>query len=170
MSNTDRVGDLCDVSSLSISERGYEVQVKVINYFAPRYVPGGKVIYLGDTSNKDLYRNDAILKEICIPISEHRKLPDIVIYDEARQWLFLIEVVTSHGPVSPKRMLELEEFLKDCRVGKVYVTAFPDKAEFKKNVADIAWETEVWIADTPDHIIHYNGDRFIGPRKSPTDD
>jgi len=170
MSNTDRVVDLCDVSSLSIPDQGFEVQVKVINYFAPRYVPGGKVLYLGDMANKDLYRNDVILKEIGIPISEYSKFPDIVIYDEARQWLFLIEVITLHGPVSPERMLELEESLKDCRVGKVYVSAFPDKAEFKKYVADIAWETEVWIADTPDHIIHYNGDRFIGPRKTPTDD
>jgi hypothetical protein len=77
--------------------------------------------------------------------------------------LFLIEAVTSHGPVSPKRWVELEKAFKDCTVGLVYVTAFPDRAEFRKNAADIAWETEVWIADNPDHMIHFNGDRFLGP-------
>jgi len=140
------------------------IQAAVIEEFAPRFAPGAKVLYIGDTAKKDLYVNTEILEKIGIPITEHSKLPDIVIYDEEKEWLFLIEVVTSHGPVSPKRVLELEDFLKDCKIGKVYVTAFPDKAEFRKHIADVAWETEVWIADNPDHMIHFNGDRFIGPR------
>jgi hypothetical protein len=141
-----------------------EVQVAVIEQFAPRFAGGAKVLYLGDTANKDLYADKAGLGKIGIPITEHSKLPDIVIYDESKEWLYLIEVVTSHGPVSPKRILELEDFLKDAKVGKIYVTAFPDKSEFRKHIADIAWETEVWIADNPDHMIHFNGDKFIGPR------
>ena len=141
-----------------------EVQAAVINEFAPRFAAGAKVLYIGDTANKDLYCNKELLKEIGIPITEHSKLPDIVIYDDNKEWLFLIEVVASHGPVSPKRVIELEDFTKECKAGKVYVTAFPDKIEFKKHVADIAWETEVWIAENPHHMIHFNGDRFIGPR------
>ena len=141
-----------------------EVQAVVIEEFAPRFAGGAKVLYLGDTANKDLHIDKKGLERIGIPITEHSKLPDIVIYDEEREWLFLIEVVTSHGPVSPKRMLELEDFLKDSKAGRIYVTAFPNKSEFKKHIADIAWETEVWIADNPDHMIHFNGDRFIGPR------
>lgn len=140
------------------------IQAAVIEEFAPRFSPGAKVLYIGDTAKKDLYVNSKGLEEIGIPITEHSKLPDIVIYDKDKEWLFLIEVVTSHGPVSPKRVLEMEEFLINCNIGKVYVTAFPNKAEFRKHVADIAWETEVWIADNPDHMIHFNGDRFIGPR------
>ena len=141
-----------------------EVQAAVIEQFAPRFAGGAKVLYLGDTANKDLYVDEKELEKIGIPITEHSKLPDVIIYDEEHNWLFLIEVVTSHGPVSPKRMLELEDFLKESKVGRIYVTAFPDKSEFKKHIADIAWETEVWIADNPDHMIHFNGDRFIGPR------
>lgn len=91
-------------------------------------------------------------------------MPDIVLFAKNRNWLFLIEVVTSHGPVSPKRLIELEEMLKNCDVGKIYVSAFPDLKEFKKHTSDIAWETEVWIAEMPDHLIHFNGDRFLGPR------
>lgn len=140
------------------------IQAAVIEEFAARFAPGAKILYLGDTANKDLHVNKEVLKEIGIPITEHSKLPDIVIYDKDREWLFLIEVVTSHGPISPKRMLELEDFLQNCKIGKVYVTAFPDKAEFRKHIAEIAWETEVWIANNPDHMIHFNGDRFIGPR------
>lgn len=140
------------------------IQAAVIEEFAPRFAPGAKVLYIGDTAKKDLYVDSETLKKIGIPITEHGKLPDVVICDEDKEWLFLVEVVTSHGPVSPKRVLELEDFLKDCKTGKVYVTVFPDKAEFRKHSADIAWETEVWIADNPDHMIHFNGDRFIGPR------
>ena len=141
-----------------------EVQAAIVEQFAPRFANGGVILYLGDTAKKDLSIDDKYLLELGIPIDQHSKLPDVVIFDSKRNWLFLIEAVTSHGPVSPKRLLELEEFLKDCKVGKVYVTAFPDMSEFKKHSNNIAWETEVWLMDIPDHMIHFNGDRFIGPR------
>lgn len=142
-----------------------EVQAAVVEEFASRFAPGGKLLYIGDTEDKDLYVNTSGLEALQLPITEHSKLPDIVISDDKRGWLFLVEVVTSHGPVSAKRLVELEDFTKDCPYGIVYVTAFPNAREFKKHVDDIAWETEVWLSDTPDHMIHFNGDRFIGPRK-----
>ena len=141
-----------------------EVQVAIVEQFAPRFANGGMLLYLGDTAKKDLYVDEKTLKELGIPIDQHSKLPDVVVFDSSRNWLFLIEAVTSHGPVSPKRIVELEAFLKDCKVGKVYVTAFPDMTEFKKHSTNIAWETEVWLMEVPDHMIHFNGDRFMGPR------
>ncbi|MBX9853340.1 MAG: hypothetical protein K2X86_16465 [Cytophagaceae bacterium] len=141
-----------------------EVQAAIVQSFAARFANGGSVLYLGDTAKKDLHIDKEKLKELGIPIDQHSKLPDVVIHDEKKNWLFLIEAVTSHGPISPKRIIELEEFLKDCKAGKIYVTAFPDFAEFKKHSNNIAWETEVWLADIPDHMIHFNGDRFMGPR------
>jgi type II restriction enzyme len=140
------------------------VQAAIVHNFAARFTKGGSVLYLGDTAKKDLYVDEKKLKELCIPIHQHSKLPDVIIYDHIKNWLFLIEAVTSHGPVSPKRIVELEEFLKDCKAGKIYVTAFPDFTKFKKHSNNIAWETEVWLADTPEHMIHFNGDRFMGPR------
>ena len=92
------------------------------------------------------------------------KLSMLFCMKKKHNWLFLIEAVTSHGPVSPKRIIELEKFLKDCNAGKIYISAFPDFREFKKHTADIAWDTEVWLMDSPEHMIHFNGDRFIGPR------
>ncbi len=111
-----------------------------------------------------MYVDNETLASLGIPIDQHSKLPDVVIYDEERNWLYLVEAVTSHGPVSPKRVVELEAFLTDCTAGKIYVTAFPDFSEFKKHSKEIAWETEVWIMEIPDHMIHFNGDRFMGPR------
>lgn len=144
--------------------RHNEVQAAVVQEFAPRFAPGARVLYLGDTAKKNLYVDNAALKELGISITDHDKLPDIVLYDEKRHWLFLIEAVTSHGPVTPKRIVELDAMFAECEVGRVYVTAFPDFAEFRKHLKSIAWETEVWIAEMPDHMIHYNGDRFLGPR------
>jgi len=141
-----------------------EVQAAIIELFIPIFAKNSKVVYIGDTAKKDLFLENDILEKLNIPIDQHSKLPDVVIYDEQKDWLYLIEAVTSHGPVSPKRVIEIEEFLKDCKSGKIYVTAFPDFAEFKKHSKDIAWETEVWIVDFPDHMIHFNGDKFVGPR------
>lgn len=141
-----------------------EVQAAIIEQFAPRFAKGGTLLYMGDTAKKDLFLYEQGLIDLNIPITQHSKLPDVVIYDPNRNWLFLIEAVTSHGPVSPKRIVELEDLLKDCKAGKIYVTAFPNMQEFKRHSNNIAWETEVWLMDIPDHMIHFNGDRFIGPR------
>jgi type II restriction enzyme len=119
---------------------------------------------LGDTAKKNLYLDTVSLGKLGIPITDHDKLPDVVLYDEMRSWLFLIEAVTSHGPVTPKRVIELDAMFAECKIGRVYVTAFPDFAEFRKHLRTIAWETEVWLVEMPDHMIHFNGDRFLGPR------
>jgi len=141
-----------------------EVQAEIVEEFASRFAIGSILLYLGDTENKDLHVDKEKLESIGIPITEHSKLPDVVIYDESKNWLYLIEAVTSHGPMSPKRVVELEKFLKRCKAGKIYVSAFPDFSEFKKHTNNIAWETEVWIMEFPEHMIHFNGDRFLGPR------
>lgn len=140
------------------------VQAGVVNLFASRFAKGSLLLYLGDTAKKDLYMDSRMLKDIGIPIDQHSKLPDVVIFDPERNWLYLIEAVTSHGPVTPKRIVELEDLLKKCTAGKIYVSAFPDFAEFKRHTRNLAWETEVWIMEHPDHMIHFNGDKFIGPR------
>ncbi|WP_236974831.1 BsuBI/PstI family type II restriction endonuclease [Membranihabitans maritimus] len=141
-----------------------EVQIAIIREFAPRFAPGSSLLYVGDTAKKDLYLDVSGLEALSIPIDQHSKLPDVVLYDRERNWLFLVEAVTSHGPVSPKRIIEMEEMMASCSAGKVYVTAFQDFREFKRHTDRLAWETEVWIVDFPDHMIHFNGDRFMGPR------
>ena len=139
------------------------LQRLVVQEFGERFAQGSKLIYLGDTANKRLYRDEKTLESLHIPELNRDKLPDVVLYDPKQEWVFLIEAVTSHGPVSPKRHAELESMFDECPAERIYVTAFLDFATFKKYAADVAWESEVWIADSPDHMIHFNGDKFLGP-------
>lgn len=146
-----------------------DLQRQIVEHFAPRFAPGSVVLYLGDTANKRLVIDKSLLSRLKIPEMKHDKLPDVVLYDENRKWIFLVEAVTTHGPISPKRYKELEAVFSKSPCERVYVTAFPDFTTFKKYVIDIVWESEVWIADNPDHMIHFNGDKFLGPYPTQVD-
>jgi hypothetical protein len=139
------------------------LQAAIVMDFAPRFAPASLLLYLGDTAQKHLHVDQTLLDVLKIPVTKHDKLPDVVLHLPTKNWLFLIEAVTSHGPVSPKRKHELEAVLEGCPIPRVYVSAFPDLKEFRRHAENIAWETEVWIAEMPDHLIHFNGDKFLGP-------
>jgi len=135
----------------------------IINEFAPRFAPGSEVIYVGDTGSKAGYFQTERLEELGVYIDQRGKLPDVVLHQEDRGWLFLVESVTSHGPVDAKRHNELAALFERARPGLVYVTAFPDRVVMGRYLNQISWETEVWCRDAPSHLIHFNGDRFLGP-------
>jgi len=135
----------------------------IIEEFLPRYGYGAEVLYVGDAADKYLVRDDVRLKELDIFGLSHGELPDIVAYSPDRRWLYLIEAVYSSGPVSPIRHLELSRLTARCKADIVYVTAFLNREAFRKFAADISWETEAWIADAPDHLVHFNGHSFRGP-------
>jgi len=138
-----------------------KLQAKIIEEFRGRFCSDANVVYVGDTAKKLLYVNEDLLKELKIPITKHDKLPDVVLYDSQKNQLLLIEAVTVHGPLSPKRQIELEETLEHCKAKRIYISAFPDFHEFKRHIDNIAWETEVWIENNPDHMIHFNGPKFF---------
>ena len=138
----------------------------MVTDFGPRFAPGSILVYLGDAANKLLHVDEERLARLGVPLTEHHKLPDVALYDEERNWLFLIEAVTSHGPVTPKRIEELELTLRDCSATRLCIRAFPDFRQFKRRLDKIAWETEVWVAEIPDHLIHFNGDKFLGPSRT----
>lgn len=144
-----------------------QLQRDIVEKFAPAFAPGARLLYLGDTAKKHLHVETEALKALEIPITKHDKLPDLVLHMPERGWLMLIEAVTSHGPVSPKRKHELDAVLKDCPLPRIYVSAFPSFTEFKRHLNDIAWETEVWIAEIPGHMIHFNGEKFLAPPPKP---
>lgn len=135
----------------------------IVEEFGPRFVPGGILIYVGDTGEKFGFFNEQALLDLGVSVDSHGKMPDAIIYCPMRNWLLLIEAVTSHGPVNAKRHNELQQLFKDSTAGIVYVTAFPNRSVMAQYLADIAWETEVWVADAPSHLIHFNGERFLGP-------
>lgn len=138
-----------------------KLQVKIVEEFRRRFCPNSTVIYVGDTARKLLHIEEKLLEKLNIPITKHDKLPDVVLYDAKENHLFLIEAVTAHGPLSPKRQIELEDTLKACKVKKIYISAFLDFREFKRHIDNIAWDTEVWIESNPDHMIHFNGPKFF---------
>jgi hypothetical protein len=135
----------------------------IIEEFAPRFTPGAQLIYAGDTGEKWGYFDAVTLEELGVVVDSHGKMPDVMLYWPENNWLILVESVTSHGPVNPKRHAELARLFEDSTVGIVYVTAFPTRSIMGKYLGDIAWETEVWVADSPSHMIHFNGERFLGP-------
>lgn len=141
-----------------------KLQKAILEEFAPRFAPNSSCLYVGDTTEKDLIKDSYSLQQLGFDITLHDKMPDVILYKEDMHWIYFIEAVTSVGPINPKRIQEIAELTKDVQCGKIYVTAFLDFKTFKKFSEELAWETEVWIADMPEHMIHLNGDRFLGPR------
>lgn len=135
----------------------------IIELFAPRFVRGATLLYAGDTGDKYGYFDRDALAALGVVIDDHGKLPDVVLHDKERNWLILAEAASSHGPVDAKRHGELARLFANSTAGLIYVSAFPSRATMRKYLADIAWETEAWTADEPDHITHFNGERFLGP-------
>jgi len=143
-----------------------QLQRAIIEEFAPRFAPNSECLYVGDTIEKDLVKNENKLRELGFAITLHDKMPDVVLYSSQKNWIYFIEAVTSVGPMEPKRIKEIEEMTTGVTAGKIYVTAFLDFKTFKMFSESLAWETEAWIAETPDHMIHLNGDKFLGPHNN----
>ncbi len=140
--------------TIALSPGGQNILVdRIIDDFCSVFTPGGRTIYVGDTDEKFAYFDEALLKSLGVQIDSHGKMPDVVIYYEKKNWLVLIEAVTSHGPVNPKRMSELKKLFKGCKAGLVFVTAFIDRQSMLKYLDEISWETEVWVAESPAHLI-----------------
>lgn len=144
--------------------RHNELQKAIIQEFAPRFAPNSECLYVGDTIEKDLVKNVDKLKELGFEITLHDKMPDVVLYREDKDWIYFVESVTSVGPMDAKRILEITEMTKSVAAGKIFVTAFLDFKTYKRFSENLAWETEVWIAEMPEHMIHLNGDKFLGAR------
>ncbi|MBQ8759860.1 MAG: restriction endonuclease [Bacteroidales bacterium] len=141
-----------------------QLQKAIIEEFAPRFAPDAECLYVGDTVQKDLVKLENQLEGLGFAITLHDKMPDVVLYREDKDWIYFIEAVTSVGPMDPKRLQEITSMTKDVTAGKIFVTAFLDFKTYKRFSDQLAWETEIWIAEFPDHMIHLNGDKFLGPR------
>ncbi|WP_353808841.1 BsuBI/PstI family type II restriction endonuclease [Agromyces sp. SYSU T00194] len=150
--------------ALTLKAGGQNVLIKaMIDDFCGYFIPGGEVIYIGDADSKLLHFDEALLSSLGVTVDTHGKLPDLVVYQPTTNWLFLMEAASSHGPVDAKRHGELTRLFAGSKAGLIYVSCFPDRATMRKFLADLAWETEAWCASDPTHMIHLNGDKFLGP-------
>jgi hypothetical protein len=141
------------------------LQKQIIEDFLAIFGHGAEVLYVGDTADKSLFVNQSQLAALQFFELAYDKLPDVVAYSKSKNWLYLIEAVTTANPITELRRRTLSKLVESCPADVIYITAFPDRASYRKFAKDIAWETEVWIADAPEHMIHFNGDKFLGPHK-----
>lgn len=152
---------------LTLGAGGQNVLIKqMIDDFCAYFIPGGEVLYIGDADSKLMHFDEQKLAELGVVVNTHGKLPDLVVYQPDKNWLFLMEAASTHGPVDAKRHGELSALFADSTAGLVFVSCFPDRAVMRKFLADLAWETEAWCASDPTHMIHLNGDRFLGPHEA----
>ncbi len=149
---------------IKISPGEHSLLIKaIVEDFAPRFAPGCVLVYVGDTGEKWGYFDEKLLSKLGVTVDSHGKMPDVVLFCPDENWLLLVESVTSHGPVDAKRHAELAELFARASAGLVYITAFPSRAVMARYLSEIAWETEVWVAEAASHLIHFNGPRFLGP-------
>ena len=159
---------LPDSKTLTLSPGKHSALLKrIIADFCARWTPGARVLYVGDTQHKFALFDREVLERLGVSIDLHGKMPDLVVYAAEHDWLILIEAVTSHGPVDEKRHEELQEMFGGSSASLLFVTAFLDRQTMARHVASIAWETEVWVADSPSHLVHFDGEHFLSPDIAP---
>jgi BsuBI/PstI restriction endonuclease domain/BsuBI/PstI restriction endonuclease HTH domain len=155
---------LPDGVEVRLSPGGQNDLIKlVIEQFCGRWTPGGRVLYVGDAGGSDPLYDERSLVLLGVNLDRHGKFPDLIVHLPDRNWLVLMEAASSHGPVDSKRHAELQRLFGSSTAGLVFVSCFPSRSEMRRYLREIAWETEVWCADAPSHLIHFNGERFLGP-------
>ena len=138
-----------------------QLQKAIIENFLAIYGKGCEVLYVGDTSDKLLYKDEEVLRDLNFFDLEHDELPDVVAYNKEKNLLFLIEAFHCTGQWDKTRLYKVRSKLKNCNANVIYVSAFETIDQFRTISNNIAWETEVWIADIPEHMIHFNGWKFL---------
>ena len=142
-----------------------ELAITVIEKFGPHFASGTTILYLGDKANMFVIYGQERLQQLGVSITPYNELPDIILYNEVRNWLFLIEAGILHKAVTHKRRKDLESLFIECKAFRIYVSAFRSYSQYRQYSSHIAWKTHVWIAAMPDHMIHYNGEKFLGPHE-----
>ena len=155
---------VADGQAVTLSSGGQNILIEqLIHEFAPRFTPDGQILYIGDTAEKFAFFDAAALNTLGVITEAHGKMPDLIIHFREKDWLVLIEAVTSHGPIDAKRRAELQALFEGSSAGLVFITAFLTRKAMNAYLSRLAWETDVWVAEAPSHLIHFNGDKFLGP-------
>lgn len=121
------------------------------------------MLYIGDTAKKLLFMDAEGLQQLGIRELSREMLPDVVAYEPERNWIFMVEAVYTSNPISRLRHMNLLKITSSCTAGPIFVSAFESMQMFGRYAKHISWETEVWVAENPEHMIHFDGDRFLGP-------
>lgn len=131
--------------------------------FVPHFAPDSHFIYVRETGDKKRHFDEAALESLGVTTGIKNDMPDVVIHHAEKNRLFLIDTITGKGPINSQRRRELAALFQNSSVGLIYVTAFLTRSEMANYVGEISWETEVWVQEAPTHLIHFDGERFLGP-------
>lgn len=149
---------------ISLNGGGQNSLIKaMIEDFCGFFVPQGEVLYVGDAESKLKVFEEDRLRLLGVKLDRHGKFPDLIVYRPDKNWLFLMEAASTHGPVDHTRKNELSQIFTSREAGLVYVSCFPDLVTMRRFLTNLAWETEAWVATDPTHMIHLDGDKFLGP-------
>lgn len=138
-----------------------QLQKAIIENFLAIFGRGCEVLYVGDTCNKLLHTDEDELRELGFFELKHDELPDVLAYNREKNLLFLVEAFHCTGQWDSTRLFKVKNKLANCKADVVFVSAFETLEQFRTKSNNIAWETEVWIADMPEHMIHFNGWKFL---------
>ena len=145
----------------------------VIEEFAPRFLKRPHVLWLSESGNKVVARDDRLARALGIEIDPSKSLPDIILVDlgddaGGREMLVVFtEVVATDGPINRQRKAALMKMAKEAGFEEAhlaFLTAFMDRSAtfFRKAIVEIAWGSFVWFAAEPDHLIDMHNGK---PRK-----
>jgi hypothetical protein len=135
----------------------------MVEEFCPRWTPGGQILYIGDAGKDEPVFEEGALSELGVTLDKHGKFPDLMVHLPDRDSLVLLEAASSHGPVDAKRYREARTLCSTTSADLILVSCFTSRAEMRKYLADIAWETEVWCADAPSHLSTSTANAFSSP-------
>jgi hypothetical protein len=141
----------------------------VIESFATRFLVKPGVIFVSESGNKVVHRDDQLARRIGLNIPADRLLPDLILVDLAKPLVVFVEVVATDGPIDSKRKRDFLGLVREAGYSEhsvAFVTAFADRDEaaFRKALSEIAWNTFVWVASQPDKIIAF---RDVGVKPRP---
>lgn len=142
-----------------------QLTAEVVQVYAPIFLRAPQVVYLGDTRRKDGYQNRDLMRELNLPLQVTASLPDVILLSEVERCLAVIEVVASSGPISESRLGQLAPLVQQSLAlgyRPRYVTAFPSRRVLRRFVEELAWGTQVWIAEEAEQVIRFGDDRGNG--------
>ena len=141
-----------------------KLQKAILDVFAKYFASGAELLYIGDTSDRMLRKNDNRLSELGINVfSKSTCIPDIILYDEKHNRILFIEAYNSVGEFTYDRVKDILACCH-CKPGTevAFITAFATMKKALQVINNIAWDTDIWVAEYETHLIHKNGDKFIG--------
>ncbi len=136
------------------------LHIAVIEKFIPQFAPQAKVLFLRGSDDRPLILASGALQRLGVPINKVDKLPDAVLHLPKRRLLILLELNT---PITTKQRNQIERLLAECSTMREYVSALSDWQAYSRAGNSFAWDTHVWLAEVPEHMMHYNGMKFLGP-------